>query len=143
MPAARSTRLALLASFAVGSLALAGCSSNPSGTATTHPAGVPYFSRAGTGNETMPQIALPAAWTLLWHFDCTDPNSARSFVLTSTRSGGSATRITDQDGLEGSGYHPFHTAGDYTFTVTTTCTWRVVADTAGTETIPSTTTPAG
>ncbi len=140
MPAVRPTRSALLASLAVTTLGLAGCSSGPSGTATTHPPGVPYLSRSGTGDETLPQVALPAAWSLVWHFDCTDPNSRRSFVLTSTRSGGSTAKVTDQDGLEGSGYRPFHTAGDYTFAVTTTCSWQVLAGTAGTQTIPTATT---
>ena len=55
--------------------------------------------------------------------------------LTATPSGGSTTQVTNQNGLEGGGYHPFTTAGTYTFAVTTTCSWKVVVGTAGMQTI--------
>jgi len=143
MPAIRPTRAVLLAAVAAGSVLLSACSQSSSTTVSTHPPGVPYFSRAGTGNATLPQIALPSTWSLVWRFDCTDPSTRRSFVLTSTRSGGSTTQVTDQTGLEGGGYRPFHTAGDYTFAVTTTCSWQVLVGTSGTETLPTTTTNHG
>jgi hypothetical protein len=130
----------LVAVLAAGSVLLAACGSSPSTTVTTHPAGVPYFSRAGSGNATLPQIALPSTWSLVWRFDCTDPSSRRPFVLTSTRSGGTTTQVTNQTGLEGGGYRPFHSAGDYTFAVTTSCHWQLLVGTTGTQTIPTTTT---
>jgi len=132
-------RLALLATLAAGSLALTACGSSPSTTTvSTHPAGVPYLSRTGTGNATLPQIALPSTWTLVWRFNCTSPATRRSFLLTSTPSGGSTTQVTNQTGLEGGGYRPFHTSGNFTFAVTTTCSWQVLVGTAGTQTIPTT-----
>jgi hypothetical protein len=130
----------LLAALAAGSVLLSACGSSPSATVTTHPAGVPYFSRAGSGNATLPQIALPSTWSLVWRFDCTDPSSRRPFVLTSTRSGGTTTQVTNQTGLEGGGYRPFHSAGEYTFAVTTSCHWQLLVGTTGTQTIPATTT---
>jgi len=140
MSAVRPTRTVLVAALAAGSLLLTACGSDSSTTVSTHPQGVPYFSRAGTGNATMPQLALPSTWSLVWRFNCTNPSSRRPFVLTSTRSGGSTTQITNQNGLEGGGYRPFHTAGDYTFAITTSCSWQLLVSTAGTQTIPTTTT---
>jgi len=140
MSVIRPTRLVLLAAIAAGSLGLSACSSNSSTTVSTHPAGVPYLSKSGTGNATLPSVDLPATWTLIWRFNCTNPASRRPFVLTATRSGGSTTQVTNQDGLEGGGYKPFHTAGTYTFAVTTTCGWQVVVGTAGMQTIATTTT---
>jgi hypothetical protein len=139
MSAARSTRVIATAVLMACATALAACSSGSSAPVATHPAGVPYFSRTGTGTATLPQIALPSRWTLLWHFDCTDPASRRRFVLTSTPSSGTTTKVTDQTGLEGGGYRPFATAGDYTFAVTTTCSWHVLVGTAGMQTMPATT----
>jgi len=129
-----------VAAFAAGSVLLSACGSSSSTTVSTHPPGVPYFSRTGVGNATLPQIALPSSWSLVWRFDCTNPSSRRPFVLTSTRSGGSTTQVTSQTGLEGGGYRPFHTSGDYTFAVTTTCHWKLFVGTTGTQTIPTTTT---
>ena len=140
MSAVRPTRTVLVAALAAGSLLLTACGSDSSTTVSTHPQGVPYFSRAGAGNATMPQLALPSTWSLVWRFNCTNPSSRRPFVLTSTRSGGSTTQITNQNGLEGGGYRPFHTAGDYTFAITTSCSWQLLVSTAGTQTIPTTTT---
>ncbi len=138
MSSVRPTKLILVTSLAVASLALTACGSSTPAPATVHPAGVPYLSRAGTGDATLPQVALPGSWSLVWHFNCTDPASRRSFVLTATPSGGMTTQVTDQTGLEGGGYRPFRAAGDYTFVVTTTCGWNVLAGTAGTQVIPTT-----
>jgi hypothetical protein len=140
MSARQPTRWVPLASFVICSMLLAACSSSSApATMTTHPKGLPYLSRVGTGDATLPPVAVPAAWSLVWHFSCTDPASPRPFALTATRTGGATTHVTDQAGLGGGGYHPFTAAGGiYTFTVTTTCGWQVLAGTPGTQTIPAT-----
>jgi hypothetical protein len=140
MSATRHTRTILAAALAAGSVLLSACGSNSSTPVSTHPAGVPYFSRVGTGNATLPQIALPSTWSLVWRFNCSNPSTRRSFVLMSTPSSGSTTQVTSQVGLEGGGFRPFHTAGDFTFAVTTTCGWHLLVGTAGTQTISPTTT---
>jgi hypothetical protein len=137
MSAIRPKHLVPLAVLITCPLSLAACSSGSSAPVTTHPAGVPYLTRSGTGSETLPAVGLPSRWTLIWRFSCTNPTSRRPFVLTATPSGGSTKQVTNQNGLEGGGYHPFTTAGTYTFAVTTTCSWKVVVGTAGMQTIPT------
>lgn len=139
MSAVRPTRTVLMAALAAGSVLLSACGSGASTTVPTNPAGVPYFSRSGSGSTTLPQIALPSTWSLVWRFACTNPTSRRPFVLTSTRSGDATVPVTKQSGLQGGGYRPFHKAGEYTFAVTTTCSWQIFVGTAGAQTIPSTT----
>ena len=138
MPAIRTTRLIALVAIATSSALVTACSSNPAPTVATHPPGLPYLSRAGTGAATLPSIALPSKWTLIWHFNCMNPASRRSFVLNSTPDGGKATMVTNQTGLEGGGYRPFTKSGVFTFAVSTTCSWRVLAGTAEMQTIPTT-----
>jgi len=138
MSAIRSTRLIPLAALAACSVLVTACGSGSSSTVPTHPAGMPYLSRAGTGSATLPSIALPSRWSLVWHFNCSNPDSLRPFVLTSTPDGGKTTTVTDQTGLEGGGYRPSRTAGVFTFAVTTTCSWQVLAGTAEMQTIPTT-----
>ena len=139
MSAIRPKQLIPLAVLVALPLALSACSSGSSAPVTTHPPGVPYLSRSGTGNATLPALALPSRWTLIWRFSCTDPTSRRPFVLTATPSGGTTKQVTNQNGLEGGGYRPYTTAGTYTFAVTTTCSWKVVVGTAGEQTIPTST----
>ncbi len=141
----RRARLAPLAAVIICSALLAACSADSApapapapAPASTHAAGVPYLTRSGTGNATLPTIALPSKWTIIWHFSCTKPSTRRQFKLTATRSGAKATTVTKQTGLEGGGYHPFTTSGTYTFAVATTCSWKVVVGTAEMQTIPTT-----
>jgi|GEM_PF-1877328 len=139
----RRTRLAPLAAVIICSALLAACSADstpaPSpAPANTHAAGVPYLTRSGTGSATLPTIALPSKWTVVWHFSCTKPSTRRQFKLKATRSGAKATTVTNQTGLEGGGYHPFTTSGTYTFAVATTCSWKVLVGTAEMQTIPTT-----
>jgi len=133
----RHTRLAPLAAVIIWSALLAACGAD-SATTNTHAAGVPYLTRSGTGTATLPAIALPSKWTVIWHFSCTKPSTRRPFKLTANRSGAKATTVTNQTGLEGGGYHPFTSSGTYTFTVATTCAWKLVVGTAEMQTIPTT-----
>ena len=143
MAATRPTSILVLAGLmacaVVGAgVGAGGCGSSTAAPTPTHPAGEPYLSRTGTGDATLPQISLPDRWTLLWRFDCADPVSPRAFTLSATPSGGATTQVTRQVGLRGGGYKPVTSGGNYVLTVTTTCSWQVVADTPGIQTIPST-----
>jgi hypothetical protein len=127
-----------LAILIASSLVLAACSSNSSTTVGTHPHGVPYLTKSGSGDTTVSSVDLPSTWSLVWKFSCTNPTTRRPFAV-AVSSGGSSTTITRQTGLAGGGYHPFTKAGTYTFTVTTTCHWNLLVATAGTQTFPVTT----
>jgi hypothetical protein len=95
---------------------------------------------SGTGNRTTPSVALPAKWSLVWKFSCTDPTTRRPFGVAVSIDGGPSHSVTDQTGLEGGGYHPFTKGGPTTFTVTTSCNWNLLVGSAGTQTFPATTT---
>ncbi len=112
----------------------------PSPTVDTHAPGAPYLTTAGTGNRTIASVALPARWSLVWKFSCTDPATRRPFGLAVSIDGGPSHSVTDQTGLEGGGNHLFTKGGPTTFTVTTTCGWNLLVGTAGTQTFPPTTT---
>lgn len=137
MSVTRLKRMVPLAAIVASSLVLADCAStSPSATVDTHPHGVPYLTQSGSGDRTITSVPLPATWSLVWKFSCTDPTTRRSFVLAVSAGGRPPTTVTDQTGLEGGGYHPFTEAGDYTFTVTTSCGWDLLVATAGTEAFP-------
>lgn len=139
MSVTRLKRMVPLAAVVASSLVLAACaSSSPSTTVDTHAHGVPYVTQSGSGDRTISSVSLPSTWSLVWKFSCTDPTTRRSFVVAVSADGRPPTTVTDQTGLEGGGYHPFTKAGDYTFTVTTSCSWDLLVATAGTETFPET-----
>jgi hypothetical protein len=139
MSVTRLKRMVPLAAVVASSLVLAACaSSSPSTTVDTHAHGVPYVTQSGSGDRTISSVSLPSTWSLVWKFSCTDPTTRRSFVVAVSADGRPPTTVTDQTGLEGGGYHPFTKAGDYTFTVTTSCSWNLLVATAGTETFPVT-----
>ena len=97
------------------------------------------MTTSGTGNRTIPSVALPPRWTLVWKLACTDPTTRRPFVVSVSIDGGPSHSITDQTGLEGGGYHPFTMGISTTFTMTTSCGWNLLVGTAGTQTFPATT----
>ena len=78
----RLKRMVPLAAIVASSLVLAACAStSPSTTVDTHPHGVPYLTQSGSGDRTITSVPLPATWSLVWKFSCTDPTTRRSFVL--------------------------------------------------------------
>jgi hypothetical protein len=139
MTTIRWKRALPVAVLIASSLALAACSSSSSTPVGTHPRGVPYLTKSGSGNKTISSVDLPSTWSLVWKFSCTNPATRRPFTVAVSANGGPSTTVTHQTGLEGGGYHPFTKAGSYTFTVTTTCAWTLLVGTAGTQTFPVTT----
>ena len=75
-------------------------------------------------------VSVVANATVSWRFNCQNPSTRRSFVLTSTESGGSAVTLSRQVGLAGGGYRPFRISGTYTLSVVTTCDWTIAAGSA-------------
>ena len=132
-------QLVTLAVLVASSPVLVACGSGSSTTVETHAPGTPYLTVSGTGNRTIRSVALPAKWSLVWKFSCTDPTTRRPFSVAVSIDGGPSHSITDQAGLEGGGYHPFTTGGSTTFTLTTSCGWSLLAGTAGTQTFPAST----
>ena len=142
MSTSRLKQTVPLAVLVVSSLALVACSSGSSATVDTHSPGTPYLTTSGTGNRTIPSVALPAKWSLVWKFSCTDPTTRRPFAVALSIDGGPFHTVTDQTGLDGGGYHAFTKGGPTTITVTTSCGWNLLVGTAGTQTFPATTTSA-
>ena len=133
----RRRKLVTLAVVAASSPVLVACGSGSSTTVATHAPGTPYLTASGTGNRTIKSVALPAKWSLVWKFSCTDPTTRRPFGVAVSIDDGPSRSVTAQAGLAGGGYHPFTTGGSTTFTVTTSCGWSLLAGTAGTRTFPA------
>jgi hypothetical protein len=109
---------------------VASCSSPSAMPTSIHPAASgPFLHRSGTGDMTLTSTMLPSKWTVNWTFDCNSPTKAGTFVLSTTRRGGTSTDVTDQTGLGGSGHKPFTKSGNYAFAVKTTCGWKVAVGT--------------
>lgn len=109
-----------LVALVLVSVVTAACSSSPS----TPPA-TQSLNTSGMGNKVLPPVSVVANATVSWRFNCQNPSTRRSFVVTSTKSGGTAVTISRQVGLAGGGYKPFKTSGTYTLSVVTTCSWSI------------------
>ncbi len=99
------------------------------GSGSTSPTTVPPkpIHRSGTGSATVSKVTLPNKWTVTWHFDCTHPVAPGRFELVATQQGGSPGTVTDQTGLGGGGSKAYADGGTFTFSITTPCTWSLVA----------------
>jgi hypothetical protein len=117
------------------------CGSDAVPPAPTHPVGVPYLSRSGTGDTILPSVGLPSTWSLEWWFACrvegggggpgAGPGEGGAFRITVQEGGGAPPVVVTGTGSGGSGHRAFTTAGRYTFAVATPCTWQVTATTSG------------
>jgi hypothetical protein len=119
-PRPRTTVLFFASLLVALGVAVAACSSN-STSATTADSVV---QQSGTGNKTIGSVALPKKWTVTWKFTCTNPVTARQFVLTATNANG-AIDITDQTGLGGGGTKDYTQTGTFDFAITTSCGWHL------------------
>jgi hypothetical protein len=118
--------------FAVVSIGVvfAACSATSAAPSSKHVTSAsPYFLRSGTGDQVLPSRVLPSKWTVNWTFDCNSPTKTGTFVLSTTKDGGSAVDVTNQTGLGGSGHKPFTKSGNYGFAVKTSCGWKVAVGT--------------
>ena len=125
-------RASLLAALGV---TLVACSSNSTSASTTDA----VINQSGKSSKTISSVELPKKWTVTWKFDCTNPVSARRFVLTATEAGSSPIAITDQTGIGGGGTKSYNQTGTFDFTITTTCTWNLLLGPWSSS--PTTTTP--
>jgi hypothetical protein len=159
-PPTRRTGRSIAAACGIAVLSGA-CGSDAAPPVPTHPVGVPYLSRSGTGDATLPTVGLPSTWSLEWWFACRSEGDGEGggsagsgsagaggggsagggggsagggFRLTVQESGGPSPVVITGEGSGGSGRHTFTTAGRYAFAVVTPCTWQVTATTSGTAT---------
>ena len=117
----RVTTLLSATLLAALGITFAACSSNSTSAITTDA----VVHQSGTGNKTISSVQLPKKWTVTWRFNCTNPVSARRFVLTATKAGATPIGITDQTGLGGGGTKVYTETGTFDFAITTTCTWTL------------------
>jgi hypothetical protein len=143
-PRARRSGTAAVVGLALVAVLATACGSSSSPSTSTAAPDKSVIEQSGTGNKTFSPVAVPSKWSVTWNFNCVDPVSARSFVLTSTKDGGSPVTVTDQTGLGGGGHKPITTSGTYTFAVATTCSWKLTVGptpptvgTATTSSVPS------
>ena len=118
----RNPARALFSASVLAALAVtfAACSSNSTASTTDS-----SIHQSGTGSKTISSVDLPKKWSVTWKFNCTNPISARRFVLSASNGGGSPIGITDQTGLGGGGTKVYSRTGTFDFTITTSCTWNL------------------
>jgi hypothetical protein len=106
---------------------LSACGSGAnSSSATTTVFRKPVIDQSGSGSKTFAPVNVPAKWRVTWKFNCSNPVTARRFVLTVAKTGASPSGITDQTGLGGGGTKTYLETGSLTFAVATTCGWNLL-----------------
>jgi hypothetical protein len=129
----------MLAAIGVTACGISSAAHAPTAAATQKPK--EFVIQSGSGDKLLAAVKLPKAWTVNWNFRCQNPTTSRPFSLTTIDHGGAPDNVTNQTGLAGGGNKPFKTAGNYRFSVTTTCGWKVTVGSTPTNPKTPTTVP--